>query len=93
MTEFGFEKINAAKKGGAWNKKIEPLKISYDAPKEFILALSKNKRAKNNFDKFSPSDKNRYYMWINVAKKRETKERRIKESIELVSKNKGLGLK
>jgi uncharacterized protein YdeI (YjbR/CyaY-like superfamily) len=93
MTEFGLEKINAAKKSGAWNRIIEPPKISYDAPKEFISALSKNKKAKSNFDKFSPSDKKRYYMWINIAKKKETKERRIKESIELLSKNKELGLK
>lgn len=93
MTEFGLEKINAAKKSGAWNKKIEPPEISYDAPKEFISALNRNKKAKSNFDKFSPSVKRRYYMWINIAKKKETIERRIKESIELLSKNKELGLK
>ncbi len=93
MTEFGLEKINAAKKSGAWNKIIEPPKVSYDAPKELISALNKNKKAKNNFDKFSPSVKRRYYMWINIAKKKETRERRIKESIELLSKNKELGLK
>ena len=93
MTEFGMEKINAAKKGGAWNKILEPPKVSYDDPKDFISALNKNKKAKSNFDKFSPSDKKRYYMWINIAKKKETRERRIKESIELLSKNKELGLK
>jgi len=93
MTQFGMEKINAAKKNGAWNKITEPPKVSYDPPKEFIAALNKNKRAKSNFDKFSSSDKKRYYMWINIAKKKETKERRIKESVELLSKNKELGLK
>ncbi len=93
MTEFGMEKINAAKKSGAWNKIIEPPKVSSAAPKDFILALNKNKKAKGNFDKFSPSDKKRYYMWINIAKKNETREKRIKESLELLSKNKELGLK
>jgi uncharacterized protein YdeI (YjbR/CyaY-like superfamily) len=93
MTEFGLEKINAAKKSGWWNKIIEKPKISYDAPKDFIVALNKNKKAKSNFDKFSYSDKKRYYMWINIAKKKETKQRRIKESIELLNKNKELGLK
>jgi uncharacterized protein YdeI (YjbR/CyaY-like superfamily) len=93
MTEFGLEKINAAKKSGWWNKIIEKPKISYDAPKEFVVALNKNKKAKSNFDKLSYSDKKRYYMWINIAKRKETKQRRIKESIELLNKNNELGLK
>jgi uncharacterized protein YdeI (YjbR/CyaY-like superfamily) len=93
MTEFGLEKITAAKKSGTWNKKTEPPKVSCDVPKDFMSALNKNRKAKSNFEKFSPSDKKRYYMWINIAKKKETKDRRIKESIELLSKNKELGLK
>jgi uncharacterized protein YdeI (YjbR/CyaY-like superfamily) len=93
MTEFGLEKINAAKKSGEWNKKTEPPKVSFDVPKDFMSALNKNRKAKSNFEKFSPSDKKRYYMWINIAKKKETKDRRIKESIELLCKNKELGLK
>ena len=41
MTEFGMEKITAAKKSGMWNKKIETPKISYEAPKDFVSALNK----------------------------------------------------
>ena len=93
MTEFGMEKINTAKKSGAWNKKIEVPKISNDVPKDFIAALNKNKKAKNNFDKIPPSHKKRYYMWINHAKKKETRDRRIIESVQLLSNNKELGLK
>jgi uncharacterized protein YdeI (YjbR/CyaY-like superfamily) len=93
MTKFGIEKINAAKKSGAWNKIAEPPKVTYDVPKDFISALNKNKKAKTNFEKFSTFDKKRYYMWINIAKKKDTRERRIKESIELLSKNRELGLK
>jgi len=93
MTEFGMEKITAAKKSGAWNKKIEAPKISYEVPKDFISVLNKNKKAKNNFDKFSPSDKKRYYMWINIAKKNETRKKRIKESILFLLKEEKLGMK
>ena len=93
MTEFGLQKINAAKKSGWWNKTIEPPKVCYDPPNEFISALKKNSKAKSNFDNSSLSDKKRYYMWINIAKKKETRERRIKESIEMLSKNEELGLK
>ena len=93
MTEFGMEKITLAKKNGMWNKKIEPPKITYEAPKDFISALRKNKKAKINFEKFSPSDKKRYYTWINIAKKKETRERRIKESIKFLLKEEKLGMK
>jgi uncharacterized protein YdeI (YjbR/CyaY-like superfamily) len=93
MTEFGLDKINAAKEIGAWNKKTKSPKISYDAPKDFISELNKNKKARSNFDEFPISDKKRFYMWINIAKKKETRERRIKESIDLLNKNKVLGLK
>jgi uncharacterized protein YdeI (YjbR/CyaY-like superfamily) len=93
LTEFGLDKINAAKESGLWYRKVESPEVSYDPPKELISALNKNKKAKNNFENFSVSDKKRYCIWINIAKRKETKERRIKESIEMISKNKVLGLK
>ncbi len=93
MTEYGLEKINIAKKNGSWNKKIKTPKISYEVPNDFIALLDKNKRAKINFERLTLSHKKRYYLWINIAKKKETRELRIKESIELLSKNKELGLK
>lgn len=93
MTKYGLIKIEAAKKNGSWEKRIKGVEISYETPKDFIAALEKNKKAKSNFDRISPSQKKRYYMWINIAKKTETKEKRIKESVELLSKNKELGLK
>lgn len=93
MTEFGLEKITAAKKTGAWNKKIKVPDISEAIPKEFVAALKKNKAAKESFDNLSPSHQKRYNMWINQAKKKETKEKRIKETIQLLSKNSKLGLK
>lgn len=93
MTKFGMEKISAAKRNGTWSKKIETPKISYDEPKDFILALNKSKKARENFEMFPPSHKKRYYMWINIAKRKETREKRIQESVKLLSKNLKLGLK
>jgi len=93
MTEFGMEKVIAAKKDGSWNKVIKVPTVSVTAPVDFINALKKNKKAKSNFDKLPLSHKKKFYMWINIAKKEETRERRIKESIQLLGKNKALGLK
>jgi len=93
MTKAGLQKIEAAKQNGSWSKRLKGIEISYDTPKDFITALVKNKKAKENFDKLPPSHKKRYYMWINIAKKKETKAKRIAESVELLSKNTDLGLK
>jgi len=93
MTKFGLRKIIAAKKSGAWNKKIKVPEISEAIPKDFVTASKKNKKAKDNFDKTTLSHKKRYYMWINLARKKETKEKRIKESIKMLGQEKKLGLK
>jgi uncharacterized protein YdeI (YjbR/CyaY-like superfamily) len=93
MTKTGLQKIEEAKQNGSWNKELKDVKICYNAPKDFIIALEKNKKAKENFERISLSNKKRFYMWINIAKKEETRERRIKESIALLKNNKELGLK
>lgn len=92
MTEFGFSKIDAAKKTGYWNK-VEKLNISFDLPEEFTQALKQNKKAKTFFEKLAPTYQKHFIGWIVVAKRQETKERRIKESISLLEKGQKLGLK
>ena len=92
MTEVGLTKIMAAKKTGLWNKDPRP-QISLDIPPEFAKALARNKKAKETFDKLAPSYRKHYIGWIAIAKRQETKKRRIAESIALLEKGQKLGLK
>jgi len=92
MTEIGLAKIRTAKKTGLWNKDDRP-RISFDIPPEFAQALARNKKAKENFEKLAPTYRKHYIGWINVAKRPETKKRRIEESIALLDKGQKLGLK
>jgi len=92
MTEVGLAKIKAAKKTGLWDKDARP-QISLDIPPEFAKALARNKKAKETFDKLAPSYRKHYIGWITIAKKPETKKRRIAESIALLEKGQKLGLK
>lgn len=92
MTEAGLAKIKAAKKTGLWDKDARP-QISLDIPLEFAKALAHNKKAKENYDKLATSYRKYYIGWINVAKRPETKKRRIAESVALLEKGKKLGLK
>ena len=92
MTEFGLAKIEAARKSGNWDRAERP-DISFDLPPEFERALAQNKKAKEHFMKLAPTYQKHYIGWIAVAKRQETKQKRIKESISLLEKGKKLGLK
>jgi len=92
MTEIGLAMIKAAKKTGLWDKDPRP-RISLDIPPEFEKALARNKKAKESFDKLAPTYRKLYIGWIAVAKRPETKKRRIEESIALLEKGQKLGLK
>lgn len=92
MTDLGLTKIKAAKKSGLWEKDGRP-QISLDVPAELSKVLAQNKKAKENFDKLALSYRRQYIGWIAIAKKAETKKRRIEESITLLEKGKILGMK
>lgn len=56
-------------------------------PPEFFKAIKKNKQAWQNFQKYPPSHKRQYQMWITRAKKADTRDRRIEEAVSLIAKN------
>jgi uncharacterized protein YdeI (YjbR/CyaY-like superfamily) len=62
-------------------------------PEEFRLALEEQKTAKTFFDQLAPTYQKQYILWIQMAKRAETRERRIKEAIDLLTKGGKLGLK
>ena len=52
-----------------------------------------NARAWNYFERLPPSCRRAYIGWIDSAKREETKEKRLREAIRLLSAGKKLGLK
>jgi uncharacterized protein YdeI (YjbR/CyaY-like superfamily) len=92
MTDAGLVKIQAAKKTGLWDQDPRP-QIPPGIPPEFALTLERNKKAKENFEKLAPSYRRHYVGWIAIAKRPETKKRRINESITLLERGEKLGLK
>ena len=57
-------------------------------PKEFASALTKNKKAKQVYENFSPSQKYEYLQWITEAKTGETRDKRIETATEWISEGK-----
>ena len=92
MTEAGLAKIKAAKKSGIWDEEPRS-RESIEMPPELVKALARNKKAKEHFDQLAPTYRRHYIGWIATAKRPETRERRIAESIALLEKGKKLGMK
>jgi len=93
MTEYGLQKMEAAKRTGNWDNSVKKPELTFDMPAKFTEALRKNKRAKKTFEKLVPTYQKQYLGWIEVAKRPETREKRIKKSIRLLAEGKILGLK
>lgn len=63
---------------------IEPRTI--EVPEDFQLLLNQNPEAREFFEKLSFTNRKEYVQWIISAKKTETRERRLRESIEKLLK-------
>ncbi len=55
--------------------------------------MTKNKKAKIFFDQLAPTYQKHFIGWVSVAKRQETKDHRVSESIALLKQGKKLGLK
>jgi hypothetical protein len=64
-------------------KDEEPRTITI--PEDFKALLDENPNAKEYFDSLSHSNRNYYIQWITGAKKAGTREKRLRESIEMLS--------
>lgn len=85
MQSAGLEMIEIAKRNRTWTAldDVESLTL----PDDFNKALSKNKNALTNWEKFPRSSKRGILEWILNAKKAETRQKRIEETVSLASKN------
>jgi uncharacterized protein YdeI (YjbR/CyaY-like superfamily) len=69
------------------------LELPAKLPAYIQTALKKHPAALRHFEALAPSHRRRYVAWIESAKRDETKARRLKEAIRLLTAGKELGLK
>jgi len=97
MTEAGLNKIDIYLKTGKldWGNKgsKEKTKKEIAIPDHILNAFARNEPALRNFNELSASCQRQYLLWIMNAKRAETIQKRIDESVVLLKKNKKLGLK
>jgi uncharacterized protein YdeI (YjbR/CyaY-like superfamily) len=85
MTPAGQAKIDGARKDGSWSflDDIEKLLV----PDDLAAALARNRRARSNFDAFTPSARKIILLWIKTAKRDHTRAKRISETVRLAARN------
>jgi uncharacterized protein YdeI (YjbR/CyaY-like superfamily) len=85
MTPAGLAKVEAAKRDGSWTllDDIDALKI----PDDLRAALARNPSARRHFEAFPSSAKKMILFWIISAKRPETRQRRIIETVALAAEN------
>jgi len=93
MTEHGLRLVEAAKKNGCWDRPDTRPTLSFAMHPEFKDALNKNPKAKQVFEKLPASHRKQYLGWIEMAKRPETRQRRIGEALRMLAKGETLGLK
>jgi uncharacterized protein YdeI (YjbR/CyaY-like superfamily) len=95
MTAAGIQKIEEAKKSGAWNELDSSDKHSGNntLPKDLQRAFAGNKKALDNFKAFAPSYRKRFFSWLDSAKRAETRQARILHIVAMAEANKKPGAK
>jgi len=85
MTKAGYHIIEIAKQNGSWTilDEAEALTI----PKDLDEAFQNRPNAKNYFSGLSRSDKRNILQWLVLAKRQETRQKRISEIAELAEQN------
>jgi uncharacterized protein YdeI (YjbR/CyaY-like superfamily) len=61
---------------------------SQEIPADLLFELRKNKKAMEHFQNYPPSHKREYIEWIVDAKREETRLKRIRESVKMISEGK-----
>ncbi|MBO0354110.1 YdeI/OmpD-associated family protein [Muricauda ruestringensis] len=85
MHQSGLKAIEIAKENGSWT-------VLDDAengvvPEDLQKAFKKRPNAHTNFQNFTVGQRKGYLMWLNQAKREETRNKRIKEIITFSEKN------
>lgn len=85
MTPSGLAMIDLAKQRGTWDA-LTDIQNGI-LPSDLLDLLGQSSVALANFEKFSPSSKRLILAWIQQAKKPETRQRRVAETVRLAALN------
>ena len=82
MTPAGEAAVASSIRSGAWEKAAGP--PAFETPPEFLAALEKDADARARWTGLTPTQQRYYSDWIGVAKREETRARRLAKCLELL---------
>lgn len=85
MHQSGLEVIALAKENGSWTL-LDDVENGV-VPEDLQKVFNKNRKALENFQGFTHSQRKSYLYWLKQAKREETRQKRIKEIVALVEQN------
>lgn len=85
MKPSGLKAVEAAKQDGRWDAAYHSQK-NISMPEDFQSALSKNRKARAFFESLTSAKRYSFLFRIVTAKKAETRERRIRQFVEMLEK-------
>ena len=77
----GYKAIEIAKQNGSWTE-LDDVENGV-VPEDLQKAFDKNKKAFDNFEALTPSQRKGYLYWLHQAKREKTRQKRIAEIITL----------
>lgn len=91
MMEAGMIRVNEAKANGQWDKAALREDTTL-VPPELTTALTKNAKARISFEKLAPCYRKQFISWVDSAKRDETRQKRVAESVRLLAAHRRLGI-
>jgi uncharacterized protein YdeI (YjbR/CyaY-like superfamily) len=91
MTPAGLARVKEAKANGQWARAAQREDTAI-VPPELADALAGNERARLNFESLAPSYRRQFIYWVATAKRDDTRRRRVEVTIDLLIRNKRLGI-
>ena len=87
MKKAGMHQVELAKADGRWQQAYDSPKYM-KVPEDFLQRLSKNKKAKTFFDRLNKANQYAIAWRLQTAKRPETREKRLKEILVMMSEGK-----
>ena len=93
MMPAGMKAIEVARENGMWDKGIKLPEVDESLPDALLSAFQESTQARDHYFGMPTRAQKQFNIWINMAKRAETVQKRVDESIRLLEKGKELGLK
>ena len=83
--------VEASIRSGAWDKPARAEQV--EAPAEFLVAIDADVDARAGWATLTRAQQRRYEVWVGMARRDETRARRLAESLDLLRRGEKLGMR